>query len=137
MSLFSVSAQFVVTLKQARKIKQQVQGLPFSLLHQEKICPPKSPQLLVMVLVCVCYLQGCQCSSDSLQLSDCPSIRRKLFSAAPYFSFDLFFATLKTVVAEGEITATVGQIVKKDCEIAAGKPAGDPCVANENSCHFL
>lgn len=33
MSLFSVSAQFVVTLKQARKIKQQVQGLPFSLLH--------------------------------------------------------------------------------------------------------
>lgn len=39
------------------------------------------------------------------------------------------------MVAEGEITATVGQIVKKDCEIAAGKPAGDPCVANENSCH--
>lgn len=47
----------------------------------------------------------------------------------------IFFAILKTVVAEVEITATVGQIVKKDCEIAAGKPAGDPCVANENSCH--
>lgn len=53
------------------------------------------------------------------------------------FLLIFFFATLKTVVAEGEITATVGQIVKKDCEIAAGKPAGDPCVANENSCHFL